>query len=190
MSMCYTLYAASDETITKLLEAPDLIHEFLQFGASPATAHPGLWNRLFRRSTKPAKSSCEFSTGISPCSLDKSWHGLHYLFSGSDWEGDPPQGFLLNSGVEIGEIDLSYGPARAYLAQECRQFDEFLESLSIDSLQERFDPERMSKYEIYPNCWEHDPLEELNYLSEFLAPLKSFMRAVSHQGLGAVAVLS
>jgi len=27
------------------------------------------------------------------CDLEKSWHGIHYLLTGSAWEGDPPLRF-------------------------------------------------------------------------------------------------
>lgn len=40
--------------------------------------------------------------------LDKAWHGLHFLFTGTAWEGDPPLNFLVSGGREIGDVDVGY----------------------------------------------------------------------------------
>ena len=42
--------------------------------------------------------------------LDKSWHVLHFLFTGHPSHGPMPAAALLSGGREIGD-DLGYGPA-------------------------------------------------------------------------------
>ena len=49
----------------------------------------------------------------SVADLDKAWHGLHYLFTGTDEGGNSPLDFLAVGGEEIGTIEVGYGPARA-----------------------------------------------------------------------------
>lgn len=46
--------------------------------------------------------------------LDKTWHALHYLFTGTAWAGDFPACFLVSSGEPVGDVDVGYGPARSF----------------------------------------------------------------------------
>jgi hypothetical protein len=41
--------------------------------------------------------------------LEKSWQGIHYLLTGTAWEGDPPLNFLLAGGREV-DIEIGLGP--------------------------------------------------------------------------------
>jgi hypothetical protein len=58
-------------------------------------------------------------------SLEKSWHMLHYLFTGHAGTGHAP-GDLLLSGEELGE-DAGYGPARLHDEVKTSEFSRFLE---------------------------------------------------------------
>ena len=53
--------------------------------------------------------------------LDKSWHGIHFLLTGSAEGVRPPVDFILMGGREIGDLDLGYGPARAFTSAETKQ---------------------------------------------------------------------
>jgi hypothetical protein len=33
--------------------------------------------------------------------LDKTWHGIHYLLTGTTWEGEPPFSFLVAGGDDM-----------------------------------------------------------------------------------------
>jgi hypothetical protein len=83
-----------------------------------------------------------------PLDLHKSWHVLHYLFTGSDWQGRAPASTLLTGGRETGE-DLGYGPARIVSAVDTSAFARFLEELSVDELERRIDLAAMSQLNIY-----------------------------------------
>src|SRR5882762_365214 len=63
--------------------------------------------------------------------LEKAWHGLHYLLTGSAGEGGLPLGFLLEGGEEVGE-DLGYGSPRLFQPPEVRQIDAALAPISDD----------------------------------------------------------
>jgi hypothetical protein len=80
--------------------------------------------------------------------LHKSWHVMHYLFTGTAWGGSAPANTLLKGGRNVGE-DLGYGPARMVDAKTTRAFAEFLDGLSADSLKSRIDVKKMAKLEIY-----------------------------------------
>lgn len=197
MSMCYSIYAASDESLSALFGTPELIHRFLG-NPSPrpkSKQRIGIFARLFggkvdADTTTVEKVTPNFRTDIEPCHLDKSWHGLHYLFTGSDWEGEPPQSFLLNWGKEIGEIDVGYGPARGLSSSQICAIHEFLETIDAMVLRKRFNTTKMEELEIYPNCWTRDPEAEFAYLVEFLEPLKDFICKIRQRKMGAVVQLA
>src|SRR5262245_64253634 len=88
--------------------------------------------------------------------VDKSWHGLHFLLTGSAWEGSFPLNFIVAGGQEVGD-DLGYGPARALRSEDVAKVDAALDPLTMDELRRRFDASRMSELEIYPFGWSHDP---------------------------------
>ena len=195
MSMIYTIQQASDATIDALLTNPALITSFLGVGKPPPPKRPGFFARLFgardttcqRRAVEPV----HFEIGDDECDLDKAWHGLHYLLSGSDWEGDPPQAFLLNWGTEIGTIDVGYGPARAYTASQTKQVHECLRQLDAKTLRARFDSAKMMELDIYPTIWDRPPEEDdtLGYLMEAYEGLKSFVARTGTRNYGMVSHL-
>ena len=62
-------------------------------------------------------------------SLEKAWHGLHFLLTGDPWGGSGHAAFLLAGGREVGE-DMGYGPARVIDAAEVREIDQALHRLA------------------------------------------------------------
>src|SRR5688572_1450142 len=80
--------------------------------------------------------------------VGKAWHCLHYLLTGTAWEGEPPLNFIAIGGIEVGDVDVGYGPARAFRNRELRIISEALEQISADDLRRRFDGHRMDALEI------------------------------------------
>ena len=119
--------------------------------------------------------------------LDKAWHGIHYLLTGTVWEGGEPLNFLVSGGRSVGDIDVGYGPARVLSAAETRAAHEALTQISDDDLRGRFDPGDMTSKEIYPEIWDRPPEEDdtLSYLLGHVSTLREFLaQAVEHrQGL-------
>jgi hypothetical protein len=66
--------------------------------------------------------------------LDKAWHGIHYLFTGTAWEGDPPLNFLVKGGREVGDEEIGLGPPCTLRALETRDIASALEALSDDEV--------------------------------------------------------
>lgn len=82
--------------------------------------------------------------------LDKAWHCLHFLLTGTAWEGEVPLDFIAIGGSEIGEEDVGYGPARGFRPEEVAAIASALEPVSVGDLVARFDGARMDELEIYP----------------------------------------
>ena len=119
--------------------------------------------------------------------LDKAWHGIHFLLTGSAWEGDEPLCYLITGGQPVGDEDVGYGPARVLRPEEVAQFDAALAAISLDDFCQRFDPTTMMAQHIYPEIWDRDPREDdtLGYLAEYFDMLKTFVRdsAETRKGL-------
>jgi hypothetical protein len=83
----------------------------------------------------------------APLSLAKSWHILHYVFTGHVDEADAPGNALL-AGSPLGE-DLGYGPPRLVTPAATREFAEFLSRQALDRLEARVNIAEMRRLGIY-----------------------------------------
>jgi hypothetical protein len=112
-------------------------------------------------------------------SLEKAWHGLHYLLTGSATEGPPPLGFILEGGKPIGDGG-GYGPPRLFSPSEVQQMHKALSAISDNKLWSRFNAEEMTDQDVYPGIWD-EPEEELReeYVMYFNELKKLFAAAAS-----------
>ena len=113
-------------------------------------------------------------------SLEKAWHGLHYLLSGDSWGGSGPRAFLLAGGVERGD-DQGYGPNRYFAPGEVQDIAQEIQQMSFDDLWNQFDARKMTTEGIYPEIWdepEDDLQEEYN---DYFQELQQFLAAAALQ---------
>jgi len=95
--------------------------------------------------------------------VDKAWHGIHFLLTGSEWEGALPWSLVIMGGTPIGP-DIGYGPARFLSPNQVHDVAQALQSLSRDELAKRYSPKTMDQIGIYPQIWERDGNDGLEYL--------------------------
>jgi hypothetical protein len=79
--------------------------------------------------------------------LEKSWHMLHYLFTGHVDDSAAPGNALL-TGEEIGE-DVGYGPCRLHDRADTADFASFLKTLELANLQQRVNYAEMVRLQVY-----------------------------------------
>ena len=79
--------------------------------------------------------------------LEKSWHILHYVFTGS-LDDTSSLGAALLSGEELGE-DVGYGPVRLHGEKPTADFARFLETLDLAKVQARVNCSEMARIGIY-----------------------------------------
>jgi hypothetical protein len=119
--------------------------------------------------------------------LHKSWHVLHYLFTGSASEVATPAGALLSGGAETGR-DTGYGRARILNPKETAAFARFLETASLDDLKARLDLEALAENDIYgaPLGDSEDPDIDLVELEEeietYFPMLRDYVKAAAEKG--------
>lgn len=109
--------------------------------------------------------------------LHKEWHSLHYLLTGSAWDGEEPFCYLIKGGEEIGE-DLGYGPARVLKPNQVKRFCDALSQVSIEDLKKRYKPKQMEEEQIYSfKANKRD--EELKSISNSFTKLKNYIREIN-----------
>jgi hypothetical protein len=129
--------------------------------------------------------------GDSPdaVSLEKSWHGLHYVLTGTAWEGEPPLNFLAAGGEPVGE-NFGYGPVRLLRNDEVRALDAALDGFSEADFDRRFDLRELEANEIYPQIWD-EPLEDLKEeYGNYLAEMKRLVKRAAGAGECVLVVLT
>lgn len=198
MSMILGLSTLSDTSIDRVLATPALIWRIVApddpdilAEALGSSKKKGFFARLFRLTSSPRGAAPAFDLAdgeVTDTDLDKAWHGLHFLFTGSEWEGDPPLNFLASGGTEVGDVDVGYGPARVFRSSEVAAIHKALSELTEDDLRKRFKPDVMMKKNIYPSIWDRDPKDDdaLGYLLEYFAVLKKFVSQAADKKVGIV----
>jgi Domain of unknown function (DUF1877) len=106
--------------------------------------------------------------------VDKAWQGIHFLLTGSDWEGEGPAAFMLHGGREIDE-DLGYGAPHGFNSKEVKEIVRTLDQLNLDELYAKADPKTFAANEIYPNIWDEPKEECIGYVMDNLKDLKEFL---------------
>jgi hypothetical protein len=193
MSMIGNFRSLSDEDVRALLEHPSRVEQLL-YGEDAFPGTNGEVVSLFGHAAQSPgeQDSWEEGGDGDELDVDKAWHGIHFLLTGTTWEGSFPLNFIVSGGKEIGDIDVGYGPARALMSEDVRALDGALEPLTSAELQRRFDPEQMTKLQIYPEIWDNDPDDDdsLGYLIEYYTDLRDFVRRTAERGHGLLVYLN
>ena len=103
--------------------------------------------------------------------LHKSWHCLHYLFTGKvEGPDGSPLGDAILGGAEIGgeATDTGYGPPRALSPAQVKKVAEALDAFPIEEKVKAYDASAADQAGIY--VAQHDPQE----LQHYFAELRSF----------------
>lgn len=122
-------------------------------------------------------------------SLDKDWHGVHYLLCGDSEAGDALLSKVVLGGKLLGEDDegfSGYGPARCFNAQQVAQLSAELSGPDVESAAKaRFDAGKMNKLEIYPGFRPQDA----DSLVDSFRQLRDFYADATKNGKGIVTCL-
>lgn len=202
MGIYLGLYAVSDATIERLHADPPLAWRLLDPERPELEAkaradrqpRPGLLARLFggaKPEPVPAPPPLELAPGegdLGPAGdFEKSWHGLHYLLTGTADEGEPPLNFLMGGGREL-ELEDGEPPLLTHSSAETRRIAEALAGLREEELRRRLDPEEMTALEIYPGGWDNP--QHAGILIEDALRLQGTVAAVSRSGFGLLVSIS
>lgn len=181
MGMTLGLYAISGPHVEAIRANPGLAWKVLAFD------DPEWAGEMMEEAGVPEDAAAGFEPDeneVKELSLDKAWHGIHYLLTGSDWEGEAPFDFLLQGGELLFEEneDTDASP-RLFHSEEVQEIDRALATLDEETLRRRFDPESMQRLQIYPDVWDRGE-EELDWCLIFFRQLKPFIADTARRQCG------
>lgn len=107
---------------------------------------------------------------------DKAFAGLQFLFD----ETEVHLEFLMD-----GFMILEDGTLFGWTAEQIESVARQLRATPWERLAAHYDPERMTKEEVYPNTWRFDPEGELEWLENAYRELVEFFGDAADRGLGA-----
>jgi Domain of unknown function (DUF1877) len=199
MSMIGNMARLPSATRDALHAHPELVTRLLYPDAPvPAPRRPGFLARLFGakpapvdRPTASVPAVGRLANSDTLC-IDKAWHALHYLFTGTAWAGEPPADFLAVGGTQIGNVDVGYGPARSFTPAQVQSIAAFLNEQKEAELRSRIDPAAMQRLDIYPGVWcaDTDIEEEWEYLVSSLLEMKQFVGEAAQANLSMIVYIN
>jgi hypothetical protein len=117
--------------------------------------------------------------------LDKAWHGIHFLLTGSRWEGEEPLCYLVKGGELVGQEG---DDARVLRPDQIADWANALSTISADDLRKRYDPAAMKKADIYAMIWDRVDEEpgNLEYMLPYYDDLRSFLEKTKKENKWAI----
>lgn len=101
-------------------------------------------------SRKQAGTGSQPSSKRASISIDKAWHGVHYLLCGKAEPDSSTVSQAVMGGTEIGE-DLGYGPARYFEPDKVAGIARELSRANLEAeMTARFEPDKMASLGVYP----------------------------------------
>ena len=146
---------------------------------------------LLKLMQERAQSAAQRSTmaGGARLSLDKEWHGVHYLLCGEVEGSDTVLGRAVMGGSILGDDDegfSGYGAARCFTAREVAEVSQALGGPGVDQeAATRFDAPRMNELGIYPGFRPSDA----EPLMAALRRLRDFYADAAGKGMAIVTCL-
>lgn len=166
------LIPVSDSEIANLIRNQELVEELLW------PDEDDLEGPTFERGTEE--------------SVEKTWEALTFLFTNTSPKPGFPATFLVKGGRKMQEVELDYGPPRAFRSADVAAINKFLKTLTVRELRSRYNPELMEKRAVYPGQWNEDPDDgyNLSYLMEHFKHLKKFVARTEKRGWGMIVYLA
>ena len=202
MGIYLALYALSDATIERLHADPPLAWRVMDPERPELEAkaradrqrRPGLFARLFTgakvESPQPppplALAPGEGDLGPDG-NFEKSWHGLHYLLTGTADGGEPPLNFLMGGGREL-DLEEGKTPLLTHESADTRRIADALMRLTDEEVRGRVNPAEMQRLDLYPGFWDNP--EYVGYLLDDVRQLRETVGAVAARGLGLMVSIS
>ena len=155
------LRSASDAEIARLLASPSEITRFL-YG-----------------------SSADVSDQVA---LDRAWHAIHFVLTGSRLGGDAPLNFLVDEGTPVGGVDVGYGPARVLTSQQVRRIADALAKIEPTEVARRVDVKRFDQEAIYPGNWQRngDGVAGVDYVVSNYRQMRELIVRTADEGRGLI----
>ena len=164
MGMVWLMRTASDDDVAMLRQDPTAVADFID-------SEQGL-------------------EGGTTFDVEKQWHAIHFLLTGSADPTDSPLSLILGEFEEIGP-DHGYGPAWFIPGAFIQRFNEALSATNDAELAARYDTAAMLRDEVYiAGALDAEGEEGLEFLMEDVARLRVFAAKAAGDGLSAFAFIT
>ncbi|MCA8969354.1 MAG: YfbM family protein [Planctomycetes bacterium] len=190
-----TIVRAITEAELEALHAdPDSIHEFLEgddWVREVVTPKRPWWQFWRKPQTLPFTISARFESPRDEdvVDLDKAWHGLHWLLTGSSEPLGDLRSVLADEAGDVCRLvgghahEVGYGPARTLDVTATREFAKILHALDHATCRQRYDPERMEADEVYPEgIWRAEGEGALEFVLDARDRLDALLQRASASG--------
>ena len=115
--------------------------------------------------------------------VDKAWHGIHYLLTGSDYDGEEPLSLVILGGESLNDEG-----TRILTPEVVQQVAAVLPMEEV--LRAKYDPDEMDRMEIYPTIWGAEGDEGCDYLLDNYTNLAALYREAAERGDAIVTTIS
>lgn len=200
MGMTCSLHRLSSVEIDALIRNPDDMPRVLSLDEGPRLREvrpKGILGFLLRLTPitisevdpdapDPARRVSDPERSID---LEKAWHGLHFLLTGTADEGAEPACYIVKGGEDLDDE----GFGRALRPAQVRRFADFLTTLTAADLERRYDATRMTALGIYPaEIWSRHPADDgsFQWLLDSYEELRAFVQRAADTGDGLVVHIS
>lgn len=164
MGMVWVMTRATDVELAQLKANPDDVDDFIN-----------------------SDVAYESGRGVD---LDKHWHAIHFLLTGSAEPTDSPLSLILGGFEEIGP-DNGYGPAWIVPKEALIAFNDALSTRTDEQWIAGYDAAAAVKAQVYiAEALLNEGDEALEFLAEDLKRLREFVAAAVADGDNAFAVIS
>jgi len=177
--------------VEALRDNPGGVAEFIYRDASLYEApSPSLLQRLFGKS-EPEPRPIPGRRDDDEIDLDKSWHIVHYLLTGSDNATDSPLNIIADEGDRLAEIDLGLGPPFVVHPEAVSRFATAAGEMSDEQFLSRLRPSEMPLDTLYlGDSVRDDPDEMGEYAVENFHFLRAFAQAAADAGAAVITYYS
>jgi hypothetical protein len=183
VGIVFSLIRVRPETVDALRDSPKGVAEFVYGDSSLYEApSPGLLQRLFGK-PEPEPRPIPVRREDDEIDLDKSWHIVHYLLTGSDNATDSPLNIIADESDRLADIDLGLGPPFVIHPEVVSRFAAAAAELSDEQFLSRLHPSEMPLETLYlGDSVRDDPDEMGEYAVENFHFLRTFARAAADAG--------
>jgi hypothetical protein len=153
----------------------------------------------YSKMVKDPDAFYELEDQVITLDLGKAWHAMHYLLTGTAWDGEPPLNFICaGEGTPLGvsederdscEDDQDWqeiiGAApTGFSPKQMQEIHAALSQLDEATIQSRMDPDKLDRESIYPSVWYRPEEKETNriWLGETFEALKEFIAEAAANG--------
>ena len=113
--------------------------------------------------------------------LDKAWHAIHFVLTGSAWTGEAPWAWAILGGTPVNEDDDASW--RHLPAEQVREIAQALAALPPAEFARRFDAQALADAQIYPDViWLRDGEDAKQYVLDYYAQLSGFYAEAAARG--------